>query len=163
MDNRTQSRGGRIGGRHFPRLALAAAGAPVLLWVLATYGALKPQTVEIHNHAPAISGGPVIQLPEIKIPPPQIFVRNSDPETMAVVAKELQARQQMLERAQSEIHDEARGLIRQTRQVQPNGTVTTRYETPALYVSDCEDHPQFRHQHADGTWHDGMPFDPTTH
>lgn len=157
MDNRTQSRGGRIAGRFFPRLALVA-GAPVLLWVLATYGALKPQAVTIHNHAPAVPSAPAVQLPEIKIPPPQIFIRNGDPETMEVVAKELQLRQQMVQRVQAEIHDEASGLIRQTRQVQPRGAVRTTFETPALYYSDCEDEEQFMHQKPDGTWHDGAPF-----
>lgn len=141
MDN-NRSRGGRIAGQSFPRVVLAAAGAPLLLWVLATYGALKPQTVNVHNHAPAVPSGPVVHLPEIKVPPPQIFVQNGDPETMAVVAKELQARQAMLQRAQTEIHDEATGFIRQSRSVQPNGTVTTKISTPALYYSDCEDNPQ---------------------
>lgn len=150
-----QTKGGRIAGQHFPRLAVAAAGAPLLLWVLATYGALKPQTVNVHNHAPA---APVIELPEIKVPPPQIFIRRSDPETMDAVAKELQARQQMLQRAQVEIQQEASGLVRQTRQVMPNGTVRTRIDTPPLYFSDCEDNPQFKHQRPDGTWRDGLPF-----
>ena len=56
MDN-NRSRGGRIAGQSFPRVVLAAAGAPLLLWVLATYGALKPQTVNVHHHAPADPGG----------------------------------------------------------------------------------------------------------
>ena len=157
MDNRNQSRGGRIGGRLFPRLALVT-GAPFLLWVLATYGAFKPQTVTIHNHAPAVPSAPFVQLPEIKIPPPQIFIRNGDPETMEVVAKELQLRQQMVQRVQTEIRDEVSGLVRQTRKAQPSGVVRTTFETPALYYSDCEDNPQFKYQRADGTWQDGMPF-----
>ena len=161
MDNKL--RGGGIAGGTFPRFVVAAAGAPLLLWVLATYGALKPQTVNVHNHAPAVTGGPVVQLPEIKVPPPQIYVQNGDPETMAVVRKELQARRAMLQRAQVEINAEGSQLVRATRSVQPNGTVRTQIESPPIYFSDCADHPEMRHQHADGTWHDGLPFDPGNH
>ena len=134
--------GGRIGGGTFPRIALASGLGTWLLWCLATYGALKPQThvenLTIHNHAsaptrPASPAAPAVQ---IQVAPAQVFVMGADASTAQVIEKELQARQQMVTAASSELAGElnrpgARGIISHS-----------GAPTDGWWASDCEDNPE---------------------
>lgn len=120
MPTSTRSSGGRLAGNLFPRVALAATGAPLLLWLLATYGALKPSVVVVHNHAapsdrparpPARREVPPPADIVISTPPPQIFISgSSDPErTGKVVQAELESRQRMVTAAKEQLARELRG------------------------------------------------------
>lgn len=118
------SRGGRLGGQFFPTALGVIGTGTLMLWVLATWGAIKPTALHIgdihhHHHAPAVPDRPADDIPQaprpvvqqpivIHTPPPEIFVHPAgDPRrTGQAVQKELEARQKVVQAARRELAGE---------------------------------------------------------
>lgn len=150
------SRGGRIAGGAFPAVRTFAWPA-LALGVLIGTSRLLPDGSAANPVAPA-GAAPVVvhnHFPEIKLPEPVFHVAVDTPYTRKVAVMEAKARQGMVARAQRELNNE---LMRATTKVSNTGRVVTSLETPALFISDCEDDEKFGYLTDDGEYVDGVPF-----